>query len=715
LAAQFPQLEILEVIGQGGMGVVYRAKQRKLDRVVALKILTPGAAKDPAFAERFHREARALARLNHPNILTVYDFGEVDGLFYLVMEYVDGADLRHVLQQGRLSPAEALRIVPVVCDALQYAHASGVVHRDIKPGNILLDREGRVKIADFGIAKLAGASAADVTLTQSQQSMGTPHYMAPEQVESPQTVDHRADIYSLGVVFYEMLTGELPLGRFAPPSRRVQVDVRVDEVVLRALEKEPSRRYQQAGDVKTEVERIQNAPTAPAAPAAEGRAGVVPISILGVPRFWMIFGLVWAFLLGLTFYAVERVSRSADAVTPLFWLLAMFGALAPLGTTLCGWVALALADGMRRGVSVLRSALAVLVMLPMLGLGYLGVALGMSLWIEVLGFRPNGVVLFGSVLGTLLLMGWGVYRLGGVWVRQLQRERGARPSWLVWLPAVPAVLGLLATLFTLGLIRERSIRMQMLASNRMRAFIGAEFPTAVVPTPSGSESAPVVGGQTENLPMLGQAPEPRVVTPFSVILPNGQGLQADQPATWEMTAQGPVFTDVVAQRVLRQDAPAKLAALNVALQKAWGEYREVLAANMSRSTNAAGHTVIRLSEIVPDLERISDRFWTAADAVLEPMQQGVLRQIFLPQWRPHWTGIVRGQGVYVATRALLRFGDLPYYFEFWKEGAWYRVRESEGDVSEGSLEQLQDFRVQYLSEAQRLLVEAGEGAASVSR
>jgi serine/threonine protein kinase len=202
------------------------------------------------------REARARARLNHPNIVTVHDFGEAAGWFYLLMEFVDGADLRQVLRQGKLRPEEALRIVPAICDALQYAHRNGVVHRDIKPGNILMDREGKVKIADFGIAKLAESGAADVTLTEARQTMGTPHDMAPEQVENPGSVDHRADIYSLGVVFYEMLTGELPLGRFAPPSRCVQVDVRLDEVVLRTLEKEPARRYQQAGEVKTEVERI---------------------------------------------------------------------------------------------------------------------------------------------------------------------------------------------------------------------------------------------------------------------------------------------------------------------------------------------------------------------------------------------------------------------------------------------------------------------------
>ena len=139
------------------------------------------------------------------------------------------------------------------------------MHRDIKPENILLDRKGRVKIADFGLVKLMSRGEQPVgraacTLTGSQQVMGTPHYMAPEQMERPQTVDHRADIYSLGVVFYEMLTGELPLGRFAPPSRKVSVDVRLDEVVLRSLEKEPERRYQQASEVKTDVERIAHAP-----------------------------------------------------------------------------------------------------------------------------------------------------------------------------------------------------------------------------------------------------------------------------------------------------------------------------------------------------------------------------------------------------------------------------------------------------------------------
>jgi serine/threonine protein kinase len=259
LAKRLPQFEILKVLGQGGMGAVYAARQTSLNRLVALKIIKPGGDTRPDFAERFTREAQTLARLNHPSIVTVHDFGRVDTLYYLVMEYVDGVNLRQVLQAGELKPEEALGIVPQICEALAYAHEEGVVHRDIKPENILVDSKGRIKVADFGLARLLRPASSDPTLTQSHQVMGTPRYMAPEQVEHPLSVDHRADIYSLGVVFYEMLTGELPMGRFAPPSTKVQLDVRLDDVVLRSLEKEPSLRYQQASDIKTDVEQILGA------------------------------------------------------------------------------------------------------------------------------------------------------------------------------------------------------------------------------------------------------------------------------------------------------------------------------------------------------------------------------------------------------------------------------------------------------------------------
>jgi len=278
LATKFPQLEILELIGKGGMGAVYRARQKELDRVVALKILPPGIGDDPAFAERFAREAKALAKLNHPGIVTLYEFGKADGLYFFLMEFVDGVNLRQLLHAGRISAREALAIVPQICDALQYAHDQGIVHRDIKPENILLDRRGRVKVADFGLAKIVGAgrdqnvpgqtsstqppTIATENLTDAGRVMGTPQYMAPEQKEHPGEVDHRADIYALGVVFYQMLTGELPGKRIEPPSSKVLVDVRLDEVVLRALEKKPELRYQQASALKTQVETIATTPEA---------------------------------------------------------------------------------------------------------------------------------------------------------------------------------------------------------------------------------------------------------------------------------------------------------------------------------------------------------------------------------------------------------------------------------------------------------------------
>ena len=267
LARKFPQLELIELIGRGGMGAVYKARQKELDRMVALKILPPGVGDAAAFAERFTREAKALARLSHPGIVTIHDFGRVDGLYFFVMEFVDGVNLRQLLASGGVSPREALAIVPQICDALQFAHDQGIVHRDIKPENILLDRNGRVKVADFGLAKLigkenevttagGGGPTLSRTLTEADTVMGTPRYMAPEQAEHPARVDHRADIYALGVVFYQMLTGELPGKRLDPPSKKVQMDIRLDEVVLRALEKEPERRYQPVSEVRTALETI---------------------------------------------------------------------------------------------------------------------------------------------------------------------------------------------------------------------------------------------------------------------------------------------------------------------------------------------------------------------------------------------------------------------------------------------------------------------------
>ncbi|CAN5492024.1 hypothetical protein BH23VER1_BH23VER1_21310 [soil metagenome] len=287
VAGRFPEMEILGLLGSGGMGTVYKARQPKLDRLVALKILTH-ERDDAGFIDRFTREAQTLARLDHPNIVAVHEFGDRGELFYLIMELVDGVTLRDLLSEGRLKPDQALAIVPPICDALQFAHDKGVVHRDIKPENILLDKDGRVKVADFGIARLVGLEQA-ATLTGRGQVVGTAHYMSPEQVERPATVDHRADIYALGVVFYEMLTGELPLGRFPNPSEKVQIDVRLDEVVLKALEKEPRRRYQHASEVRTRVEDIVATDRNPSRPAL---SSVFKTRVLLMA---LIFSAVWGY------------------------------------------------------------------------------------------------------------------------------------------------------------------------------------------------------------------------------------------------------------------------------------------------------------------------------------------------------------------------------------------------------------------------------------
>ena len=321
LAPHFPQLEIIECLGRGGMGVVYKARQKSLNRFIALKLLAPERANDPQFAARFEKEAHALAALNHPHIVGVYDFGQAGGFYFLLMEFVDGVNLRQAMKAGRFTPEQALAVVPPVCEALQYAHEHGIVHRDIKPENLLLDKEGRVKIADFGIAKLLHADVSDVGLADSQPA-GTPQYMAPEQ-KAHRNTDHRADIYSLGVVLYELLTGELPADKLQPPSRKVQIDVRLDEIVLRALEKTPELRFATATEFRTQVETVMKASQAPEAIPASPRIGYHMI-------FWAIAGHVVLWLLKtilspifLTTAGVSVVGRMAIATQMVAWALSL--------------------------------------------------------------------------------------------------------------------------------------------------------------------------------------------------------------------------------------------------------------------------------------------------------------------------------------------------------------------------------------------------------
>ncbi len=267
-----PQYEIESILGRGGMGAVYKGRQAALDRPVAIKLLPAEVAADPEFVARFQREARTLARLQHPGIVLVHDFGQTaEGHLYFVMEFVDGTDLYKIIHGPGLECVQALEIVAQICDALQYAHTQGVVHRDIKPANVILTQDGRTKLADFGLARpLDDGSGA---FTRSNVVMGTPDYMAPEALAGE--ADHRADLYSLGVMLYEMLTGKPPRGAWAPPSQRVQVDVRLDEVVLRALQEDPEMRYQQASEIKTDVEVIRTTPL-PKAGKGKGKARPKP-------------------------------------------------------------------------------------------------------------------------------------------------------------------------------------------------------------------------------------------------------------------------------------------------------------------------------------------------------------------------------------------------------------------------------------------------------
>ena len=282
--------ELDGIVGRGGMAEVYRARDIRLDRIVAVKTLREDLARDQTFQARFRREAQSAASLNHPSIVAVYDTGEDDTggshIPYIVMEYVDGRTLRELLREDRrLLPERALEITDGVLRALDYSHRNGIVHRDIKPGNVMLTRDGKVKVMDFGIAR--AVSDAQATMTQTAQVIGTAQYLSPEQARG-ERVDARSDLYSTGCLLYELLTGRPPFLGDSPvaiayqhvrenpvPPSRVDPEVPqwADAIVLRAMAKDPRDRYQSAAEMRQDIQRaLQGVPVAAPRTAAYGTA-----------------------------------------------------------------------------------------------------------------------------------------------------------------------------------------------------------------------------------------------------------------------------------------------------------------------------------------------------------------------------------------------------------------------------------------------------------
>ena len=250
LQDKFPSHEIESFIAKGGMGAVYLARQKSLDRPVAIKILPVEFGDDADYRISFETEAKAMAKLNHSNLVGIYDFGDMNGMLYIIMEYVPGRSLHDTAHGQRVDQLEAARLIADMSDGLAHAHSAGMLHRDIKPANVLIDDEVRPKIVDFGLARPMGDSQTDGVV------FGTPGYTAPEVLNDPYSVDQRSDIFSMGVMLYELLTGKLPGDPFIPASKDSESDRRFDAIVAKAIHPNPDKRYSSAGDLGEDLHNL---------------------------------------------------------------------------------------------------------------------------------------------------------------------------------------------------------------------------------------------------------------------------------------------------------------------------------------------------------------------------------------------------------------------------------------------------------------------------
>jgi hypothetical protein len=335
VADRLPGLEILEVIGRGGMGVVYRARQASLDRDVAIKVLDPDLARRPHFAARFEQEAKTLATLHHPGIVMVHDVGEADGLYYLVMEYVRGHNVREELTEP-MSTRRVAAMLTRLCEVLSYSHAKGVIHRDIKPENILVDPSSAIKVADFGLAKLVHGPR--LSLTSTLTAIGTLPYMAPEQIEGRPDIDARTDVYAVGVLAFELLTTRLPVGRFGPPSTEGALGAELDDVVMRCLERDPDRRFASMAELSAAIGDAiagRKVATRPQPPRRKRAPELLPMLVLNFVVLALVgLGVAAAIVHGTKHRATSTEADDADAPAPISPVRECITAA---GTQTCGY------------------------------------------------------------------------------------------------------------------------------------------------------------------------------------------------------------------------------------------------------------------------------------------------------------------------------------------------------------------------------------------